>query len=240
MRRASIFIAVVTAACSVGVSHGQSGVVDSVSPYALGQPTSAQFFMSLTMAWQQQVRMTVAGQVEGFRLRLSGERGARLQLRIKPGTAWSVRPALITVTVTKNVSGVEYQYIDLTGAGLVLGAGESFVVETLGLSGPTAGLYGSYVPPIQGPALYTEPLFYTGRRFVDGGWRHGFECYVLPTSLGCIADANADGGVDGEDVNTFFSLWSAGDSRADVNLDGGIDGMDVVHFIEAWTTSSCR
>ena len=50
----------------------------------------------------------------------------------------------------------------------------------------------------------------------------------------CPADFNADGGVDGGDIDTFFASWEAGQSSADINRDGGIDGSDVSSFFERW------
>ncbi len=55
----------------------------------------------------------------------------------------------------------------------------------------------------------------------------------------CFADFNQDGGVDGEDVNTFFAAWEAGDGAADTNLDGGIDGSDVDVFFRMWEAGGC-
>jgi hypothetical protein len=46
----------------------------------------------------------------------------------------------------------------------------------------------------------------------------------------CPADVNADGGVDGSDVEAFFRFWQAGDGRGDLNLDGGVDGGDLETF----------
>jgi hypothetical protein len=55
----------------------------------------------------------------------------------------------------------------------------------------------------------------------------------------CPADFNADGGVDGGDVEAFFSAWEAGDSSADVNYDGGVDGGDIETFFQAWEAGGC-
>jgi len=55
----------------------------------------------------------------------------------------------------------------------------------------------------------------------------------------CFADYNQDGGIDGGDVDAFFTEWSAGDSRADVNQDGGVDGSDVDVFFVAWQAGGC-
>lgn len=55
----------------------------------------------------------------------------------------------------------------------------------------------------------------------------------------CPADFNQDGGIDGSDVEAFFSAWESGDPIADVNDDGGIDGSDVGRFFEAWDAGGC-
>ncbi|MFZ4430555.1 MAG: M12 family metallo-peptidase [Phycisphaerales bacterium] len=55
----------------------------------------------------------------------------------------------------------------------------------------------------------------------------------------CDADMNCDGGVDGSDINAFYSLWEAGDQAADVNADGGIDGADVGAFFAIWERGGC-
>ncbi len=55
----------------------------------------------------------------------------------------------------------------------------------------------------------------------------------------CPADYNGDGGVDGTDVEVFFTDWGNGDPRADVNADGGVDGTDVEVFFRAWENGGC-
>lgn len=50
----------------------------------------------------------------------------------------------------------------------------------------------------------------------------------------CIADVNADGGVDGSDVEAFFTLWATGATPADFNNDGGVDGGDIETFFTLW------
>ena len=56
---------------------------------------------------------------------------------------------------------------------------------------------------------------------------------------GCAADFNNDGGVDGADVEAFFTAWEAGDAGSDVNSDGGIDGADVEAFFLLWEAGGC-
>ncbi|MBS0195257.1 MAG: hypothetical protein JSR77_00705 [Planctomycetes bacterium] len=55
----------------------------------------------------------------------------------------------------------------------------------------------------------------------------------------CVADYNADGGIDGGDVEAFFIDWSDGLTGADVNEDGGVDGADVEFFFSRWEQGSC-
>lgn len=57
---------------------------------------------------------------------------------------------------------------------------------------------------------------------------------VVYTPPLCPADMNHDGGVDGEDVNAFFTVWEAGEEPADLNADGGIDFADVTYFFDHW------
>ncbi len=58
-------------------------------------------------------------------------------------------------------------------------------------------------------------------------------------ACGCAADYNTDGGVDGGDVEAFFSDWSASIGCSDVNLDGGTDGSDVEAFFNVWAAGGC-
>jgi hypothetical protein len=63
---------------------------------------------------------------------------------------------------------------------------------------------------------------------------------VMPgTGNPCPADFNQDGGVDGGDIDAFFTAWEAGDAAADVNYDGGVDGEDVSTFFFAWENGGC-
>jgi len=58
--------------------------------------------------------------------------------------------------------------------------------------------------------------------------------YRLQRQSACLADANCDGGVDGGDVERFFTLWEASSVAADFNADGGIDRSDVEAFFILW------
>jgi hypothetical protein len=55
----------------------------------------------------------------------------------------------------------------------------------------------------------------------------------------CAADYNVDGGVDGADVEAFFTDWAAAAGCSDVNVDGGVDGSDVEAFFLVWSAGGC-
>lgn len=50
----------------------------------------------------------------------------------------------------------------------------------------------------------------------------------------CRADFDCSGGVDGDDVVSFFAVWDAGEDAADINGVGGVDGDDVIDFFLGW------
>ena len=55
----------------------------------------------------------------------------------------------------------------------------------------------------------------------------------------CFADFNNDGGIDGNDIESYFVAWESGGESADVNQDGGVDGSDVEVFFAAWEAGGC-
>ncbi len=55
----------------------------------------------------------------------------------------------------------------------------------------------------------------------------------------CPADFNQDGGIDGADVEAFFTAWQDSAPESDVNQDGGVDGSDVEVFFNAWEAGGC-
>lgn len=62
---------------------------------------------------------------------------------------------------------------------------------------------------------------------------------VSCNDVSCPADFNQDGGIDGADVEAFFTAWEQGEATADVNGDGGVDGNDVETFFIAWQAGGC-
>ena len=55
----------------------------------------------------------------------------------------------------------------------------------------------------------------------------------------CAADYDLSGGVDGSDVEAFFSDWSVSAPCADVDQSGGVDGSDVEAFFVVWGAGGC-
>ncbi|MBS0197141.1 MAG: DNRLRE domain-containing protein [Planctomycetes bacterium] len=72
------------------------------------------------------------------------------------------------------------------------------------------------------------------RENVDASSRTTLTVDFSPPAPGCIGDYNQDGGIDGSDVQAFFTDWEAGLDVADVNQDGGVDGGDTQFFFEHW------
>ncbi len=50
----------------------------------------------------------------------------------------------------------------------------------------------------------------------------------------CVADIDSNGGIDGNDLATFFNVYESGDPAADIDFNGGIDGNDLAAFFTAY------
>lgn len=96
-----------------------------------------------------------------------------------------------------------------------------------------SGAEGALIDPITGDFVFST--FGGGSRVIVV---RGFVA-PPPVCPPCIADANEDGGIDGEDVTAFFALWENGNACADANEDGGIDGADVDSFFAVWEAGGC-
>ncbi|MFZ4575788.1 MAG: hypothetical protein ACOYN0_15445, partial [Phycisphaerales bacterium] len=49
-----------------------------------------------------------------------------------------------------------------------------------------------------------------------------------------IYDFDGSGGVDADDISSFFAAWDGGNSFADINGDGGVDADDLIAFFAGW------
>jgi hypothetical protein len=210
-------------ACACACAHGQTGTLDQVSPAPSG-PNSAGFNVSASsLVWQSQIRCGVAGTLEGIRIKLEGPVGAQVAMRIRAGPAWNTSPALFDGLATKATPDIELVFVNTAASNIDLAAEDLYVMELQGNDSGT-GLHGSHVGP-PGTPLYPEPLFLNGAIHHDGGWRHGFETYMLEGS--CYPDCNEDGSLTVADFACFQTRFVAGDPYADCN---GVGGLTVADF----------
>ena len=172
---------------------GQTGTLDQQSPM-----TNAGYNLNASsLTWQQQVRVGVAGQLEGFELTIQGNAGAQFNARVRVGDGWNTGAILFQNLFTKPNSGNEIMFIDVTSANIMLNVNDTFVIETQG-NDTGAGLVGSYVTP-PGSPLYAENLYLNGPGcFADCGWRHGFNTYMIEGGGGMTLDlsGNCPGRID--------------------------------------------
>jgi len=85
---------------------------------------------------------------------------------------------------------------------------------------------------------FTEE-FWTGPIFPQSRATQGEYDVLLEFTPWCISDVNADGGIDGGDIEAFFVAWSAGLELGDVDCNGGCDGADVDAFFRVWEAGGC-
>ncbi len=78
-----------------------------------------------------------------------------------------------------------------------------------------------------------------GAENVPPGWHVIYDTNSVDVYYLCVADFNDDGGIDGSDVQAFYTEWEEGNFLADVNLDGGVDGADVETFFALWEAGLC-
>lgn len=171
----------------------QSGTLDQSSPFS-----NASFNLGTNvLTWQAQVRAGTGGTLEGFTLSLRGSAGATVDLGIRLGDAWSANAMLWSGTATMAGTGTwELHFLDCSAAGIALNAGDTFVIEMTGNSGVNA--QGEYVAP-PGTPPYPEPLYLNSSVHSNGGWRIGFQTWMLsgppPPVLGIMALCPGNGGV---------------------------------------------
>ena len=128
--------------------------------------------------WQQQVRTDAGGLLDSFEVSVVGPVGAQVELRLRVGDGWNVGPAVWSTLYTKTTAGWETPVFDVTGAGVVLDPGETFVLEAQG-NDTGAELRGNYLHPSLGAPGYGEKLFLSGPGcYEDDGWRIGFKTWM--------------------------------------------------------------
>jgi hypothetical protein len=201
-----------------GMAGAQTGTLDQSSPYTTGANSQSFNIDTSTLVWQQQVRAGLSGQLEGVRFTFLGVAGAQADVRIRLGPAWSSSAPSFSTRVVKAIDGFETVFVSMTSAGLHLSSGDVFVIETQG-NGTGMNLIGSYIAP-PGAPLYPEPLFLTQSSFADGGYRHGFQTFML---TGSTCYPNCDGStttpvLNVQDFTCFLQKFATGNLYA--NCDG--------------------
>lgn len=172
----------------------QTGALDQSSPFG-----NASFNLgSATLTWQAQVRAGIPGTLEGFRVNLRGNAGATVDFAVRLGDAWSVNPTLWTGTATTAGTGTwEMHFMDCSSAGIALNSGDTFVIEMFGSTGVNA--QGEYIAP-PGIPPYAEPLYLNQNVHSNGGWRIGFESWMLtgppPPTMAVTGNCPGAGQVD--------------------------------------------
>lgn len=194
-----------------GMAVAQTGTLDQTSPVG-----GASFNLDASfLIWQQQVRTGMAGKLEGVRVTLLGAANAQMTVTIRLAPTWTTGPSVFSTQVTKATANEEVVFVPMTAANIQLTAGQVFVIETQG-NGTGMNVRGSYVAP-PGTPLYPEPLFILGSQQGDGGWRHGFQTFMLPGGPGCFP--NCDGSTAAPllniaDFTCFLQKFAAGDPYA--------------------------
>ena len=170
-------------------------------------------------------------------------------------TAGNVSSSYVTSSAATGDTRLSYSRLDITstGSGETLRAFTRVSGANAATGGTVNGAHislsvnsGGSISGADGPTLTIDPV-----TPADAGT---YKC-VVATPCGsdvsngadltvnaappCYADFNQDGGIDGDDIVSFYMAWESGDSSADVNQDGGVDGSDSDAFYAAWEAGGC-
>ncbi|MBS0198569.1 MAG: hypothetical protein JSR77_17600 [Planctomycetes bacterium] len=130
------------------------------------------------------------------------------------------------------VSGDQYGRVIISGAAFLGGR----LVTLAGPDGfdPSNPVVEPFSPDlIQASAISGDFADFAGLATTAGAVVYRIEGGTLRLHLN-LADYNADGGIDGADIEAFFAAWENGYAFADFNGDGGIDGADIEAFFFWW------
>lgn len=127
----------------------------------------------------------------------------------------------------------------LTGqCGMITAAGALTLNGTLSITST------DFDPSLNGAYLYTAIFFEgasrTGTFTTTNTPAVAAGAYMwIPTASSFelwhnIADFNADGGVDGNDLEVFINAWTEGTNVGDIDGDGGVGGSDIEEFFNLW------
>ncbi len=139
-------------ALAAPLASAQSGNLDQSSPFGNAWFNGG----TNVLIWQQQVKAGVPGLLEGVEIEITGAAGSTLDVLIRLGPGWNTGAVAFSTTVSSvGTGGWERVYVDTSAAGIVLNAGDRFVVEMTGNTG--MGIHGDYQAPPATPP-YPEEL----------------------------------------------------------------------------------
>jgi hypothetical protein len=149
-------------------------------------------------------------------------------------TDFADRLSVTTYTFTQVANGHNDAYLMYDANGSNTPGGDAIVSKLGGGFGPLTLLLRETDPAVVATYAGITNNAYRGPTIVvfatEGG---GTGCPA------CAADFNEDGGVDGQDVEAFFTVWESGEGCGDVNEDGGVDGGDIEFFFTLWEQGGC-
>jgi len=109
----------------------------------------------------------------------------------------------------------------------------AFITDTLHLTEDGTVYVIVNLVDADGVEYNSSPTFGTPNALITFSINQGTACTT------CTGDYNQDGGIEGGDIEAFFTDWEVSAPCADVNQDGGVDGTDVEFFFVAWEQSGC-
>ncbi len=139
-------------------------------------------------------------------------------------------PSLIALSATRAPEAQSHELIGVYAA-YRAGARQSFLGGASLLwrrsnAAPTTTLPDGAIPDITHAALALGEALSPG--LIDRAIARGY------SRCGCLADFDANGGIDGADLAAFFAAYESGSWLADVDFNGGVDGADLAGFFAAY------
>ena len=132
MFKSSLIALLSVFACFSSRALAQTGTLDQASPFSIGGGSALFNAENLNIRWQQQVRVGIAGKLEGFKLRFDGVPGGVTTVHMRLGNGWSTSPICFQTWVTKSTVGQQTVFVDTTAANISLAVGATFVIELYG------------------------------------------------------------------------------------------------------------
>ena len=176
-----------------------------------------------------------------------------LALPAGPGTFVCHRQSITSTSTVRPVFSYTVPLTSLPDGGRLAPGTYWIQWSCEGALAPSANVFTPLVSPRSAVTNHNTRLFNSVDGTANGprSWFEGREGYVAGQAdgrayavpfllkgtalpVGCPSDINQDGGVDGSDIESFFTFWEIGAAEGDFNQDGGVDGSDVETFFTAW------